>query len=150
MTARFRFRLDPVRTVRVRAEESAQASLADALRAEQEAEARLAAADARAVAARRAAADARRAGGLGGAELRAQEAWIGRTTSEIGMRSLEVDRLRTDTHARREVLADASRDRQVLDRLRDRRERAHRAEQERLEQQRLDEIALVLHSRRAA
>ncbi|MGE4426875.1 MAG: flagellar export protein FliJ [Solirubrobacteraceae bacterium] len=150
MTARFRFRLDPVRSVRRRAEESAQAALADAMRAERAAADRLAAAHALADDARRTAADARRSGGLCGAQLRAQELWIGRTVDETGQRALDVDRRRTDTEARRDVLAAASRDRQVLDRLRDRRARDHRVEQERLEQQRLDEIALVLHSRRSA
>ena len=150
VTQAFRFRLEPVRALSERRETEAQSALAAALADEAAARARLAEA-------RRTSEDALRGlgarlqdGVVSGAQLRAQEAWIGRTAGRCQELGLDLDRRTTECDARRGVLTEAARDHEVLARLRERRLAEHRAVQGRLEQDALDEIALGLHRRRAA
>ncbi|WP_210493810.1 flagellar export protein FliJ [Patulibacter sp. SYSU D01012] len=150
MSSAFRFRLEPVRAVSERKEEDAQSALAAALRTERAARERLDAAAGDVGAALRDAADRRATTALTGQDLLGQEAWIMRTTARRAELLLDLDRQVTETGARRALLADVSRERQVLERLRDRQQAAHRAAQERIAQDQLDEIALGLHRRRAS
>lgn len=150
MSASFRFRLEPVRRVRQRREDDARAELADALRREDEARRSHADAVARDRAARGHLRRTRRDATLTGAQLRAQEAWMARAAGEIASRELVLDRQVEESLARRALLADAARERQALDRLRQRRLEAHEAAVARAEQAHLDEIALALHRRSAA
>lgn len=149
VSASFRFRLEPVRRVRQRAEDDAKADLADALRREGDARRRHEAAVARERAAR---GQHRRQPGqaLSGADLRAGEVFLLRTADDASRQELELERQIQESLARRALLADAARDRQALDRLRERRLADHEAHERRVEQDQLDEIALVLHRRSAA
>ncbi|WP_320669648.1 flagellar export protein FliJ [Patulibacter defluvii] len=149
MTSGFRFRLEPVRRLRASREDEAQRALAAALRDEQQARRTVADAERRAAGALR---DQARAwtGPLSGDDLRARARWSERTAAGRDAARLELDRRRTATDARRGLLAAASRDRQLLDRLHDRRAAEHQEAAARDEQRQADEQALTLHRRRAA
>ncbi|MEV4422510.1 flagellar FliJ family protein [Patulibacter sp. NPDC049589] len=153
MSSAFRFRLEPVRALSERRETEAQSALAVALRQETSARDELAVAEERTRAAVRGLGACLGGGASGvvtGAQLRAQEAWIGRAALDREALMLDVDRRVTESDARRVLLADAARDHEVLERLRERRADEHRAEAVRHEQSALDEIALGLHRRRSA
>lgn len=150
MTSSFRFRLESVRALSAQRETEAQSALAAALADEAAARARLAEADERSRAALLGLGACMAEGPVTGAQLRAREAWIGRAAGQREERALDLDRRCTESDARRNVLAEAARDHEVLERLRQRRAAEHRAEQARLEQAALDEIALGLHRRRSA
>ena len=150
MTQAFRFRLEPVRALSERRETEAQSALAAALADETAARARLAEAERVSQDALRGLGDRLQGGVVSGAQLRAQEAWIGRTAGRCQELGLDLDRRTTECDARRGVLTEAARDHEVLERLRERRAAEHRAVQGRAEQEALDEIALGLHRRRAA
>jgi flagellar FliJ protein len=150
VTQAFRFRLEPVRALSERRETEAQSALAAALAEESAARVRLADAEEQSRAAVLGLGATMRGGIVSGAQLRAQEAWIGRTAVRRESLALDVDRRVTECDARRGVLTVAARDHEVLERLREKRAGEHRAEQARLEQESLDEIALGLHRRRSA
>lgn len=150
VTQAFRFRLEPVRALSERRETEAQSALAAALADESAARARLADAEQESRAAVLGLGSCMRGGSVTGAQLRAQEAWIGRTAGRCESLALDVDRRTTESDARRGVLTEAARDHEVLERLRLKRAAEHRAEQARQEQEALDEIALGLHRRRSA
>lgn len=149
VTRTFRFRLEPVRAHAERRETEAQSALAAALADETAARERLSAAEERSRAALTGL-GASLGGPVTGAQLRAQENWIGRTAGTCQELGLDLDRRATECDARRGLLTEAARDHEVLVRLRDRRAAEHRAEQARTEQGTLDEIALGLHRRRTA
>jgi flagellar export protein FliJ len=153
VTQAFQFRLEPVRSLAERRETEAQSALAAALADEASARSVLADAEARskaAVAALGTCLNTGSGGTVTGAQLRAQEAWIGSTTVQRQAAALDVDRRVTECDARRGLLVEASRDHEVLQRLRERRAAEHRATVGRIEQEALDEIALGLHRRRSA
>lgn len=150
VTSGFRFRLEPVRALRARGEERAQGALAAALDREQGVRRELADASARSRDARRQATPRPDGGRISGAELRAAAVWIDRTGQRQQELALALDRHVNDSVAHRGLLTEAARERQVLERLRERQQAAHRAEQGRVEQAELDEVALVLHRRRSA
>ncbi|WP_026911655.1 flagellar export protein FliJ [Patulibacter minatonensis] len=153
MPPSFQFRLEPVRSLAERRETEAQSALAAALADESSARSALADADARsraAVAALGTCLNAGSGGTVTGAQLRAQEVWIGSTLVHREAAALDVDRRVTETGARRGLLVEAARDHEVLERLRERRAAEHRATCARIEQEGLDEIALGLHRRRSA
>jgi flagellar FliJ protein len=64
--------------------------------------------------------------------------------------SLELARREAEVEARREVLAAAARDRQAIDKLKERRKAEHEAEWARRSQNTLDELALAVHRRGGA
>lgn len=150
MSQVFRFRLEPVRALSERRETEAQSALAAALADESAARVRLADAEQESRAAVLGLGACMQDGPVTGAQLRAQEAWIGRTAVRRESLALDVDRRVTESDARRGVLTVAARDHEVLVRLREKRAAEHRAAQDRLEQEALDEIALGLHRRRSA
>jgi flagellar FliJ protein len=146
VTRPFQFRLERVRALRERAEEEAREELASSLAIRMKGEAMLRAAAESVDGAR----DARRRSStadLSGAELRALAAYMERTTREQESAALELDRRAAEVNARRSALAVRSQERQVLERLKERRRDDHRREAERREGVLLDEIAIVAHRR---
>jgi flagellar FliJ protein len=149
VTRPFQFRLERVRALRERAEEQAREELASSLAIRMKGEAMLRAAAEGVDGARQ----ARRHGStaeLSGAELRALHAYIERAQREQESAALELDRRDAEVDARRSALAVRSQERQVLERLKDRRRADHRRESERREGVLLDEMAIVAHRRLGA
>ena len=149
MTRPFQFRLERVRELREHAEDQAREELASSLAIRMKGEAMLrAAADDMG-----AAHDARRKSStadLSGAELLALQAYLERAERQRESAALELDRRQAEVDARRQALAVRSQERQVLERLKDRRRDDHRRELERREGALLDEMAIVSHRRTEA
>ena len=148
MTRPFQFRLERVRALRERVEEQAREDLASSLAVRMKGEAMLRAAADDVDAAQ----DARRrtaTADLSGAELLALQAYLERTERQRESAALELDRRDAEVDARRQALTVRSQERQVLERLKDRRRADHKREMERREGALLDEMALTLHRRSA-
>jgi flagellar FliJ protein len=146
VTRPFQFRLERVRALRERAEDQAREDLASSLAVRMKGEAMLrAAADdmGAAQAARRSGATAN----LSGAELLALQAYLERTERQRESAALELDRREAEVDARRATLTERSKERQVLERLKDRRREDHRQEMQRREGALLDEMAITNHRR---
>jgi flagellar export protein FliJ len=81
-------------------------------------------------------------------DLLATDAYLQRreTSRNAALEALLVQERRIE--AQRNLLIEASRRRQTLEKLKLRRKSAHRAEQERLELAYLNEVSLLLHDRR--
>lgn len=149
-TPAFTFRLERVRTIRARAEERAREALSSELRARAQDEAQL----------RRAleAVDAARAHGrrrttsgrASAADFLSAQAYLERAERRRTEASLELSRRDAEVAARRQALAAAARDRQAIDKLKERRKAEHDAEWARRTQNTLDELALAVHRRGAA
>jgi flagellar FliJ protein len=149
VTRPFQFRLERVRELREHAEDQAREELASSLAIRMKGEAMLrAAADDMG-----AAHDARRKGStadLSGAELLALQAYLERAERQRESAALELDRREAEVDARRQALAVRSQERQVLERLKDRRKQDHRREMDRRDGVLLDEIAIAAHRRLGA
>ena len=146
MTRPFQFRLERVRALRERAEEQAQEELANSLAIRLKGEAMLRAAsesvdDAREARRRSSSAD------LSGADLIALQAYMERAQLQRESAALELDRREAEVDARRAALTQRSQERQVLEKLKERRAEDHRVESERRESVVLDEMALNMHRR---
>jgi flagellar FliJ protein len=145
----FTFGLERVRELREHHESQAKEQLAASLSHRVRQAAMLAAASERLAAAT----DTRRqqAGAVAtGYDLLAQERWLqslerDRVAAEASLHTVDAE-----VDARRTALGDASRDREVLERLKTRRREEHRREEARREGAELDEIALSRHVRRAS
>ena len=87
---------------------------------------------------------------LSGAELLALQAYLERTERRRESAALELDRREAEVDARRAALATRSQERQVLERLKERRQADHNREMERREGALLDEIAISAHRRMGA
>jgi flagellar FliJ protein len=149
VTRPFQFRLERVRELREHAEDQAREELASSLAVRMKGEAMLRAANEDAAAAQ----DARRqkaAADLTGAELLAMQAYLERTERQRESAALELDRREAEVDARRQALAVRSQERQVLERLKDRRRADHQREMDRREGALLDEMALAAHRRLGA
>ena len=149
MTRPFQFRLERVRALRERAEDQAREELASSLAIRMRGEAMLRAAAETVEGAR----DARRQSSvedLSGADLRAMNAYLERTQRERESAELELDRRAAEVDARRATLVARSQERQVLERLKERRQAEHQREADRVEGALLDEIAIVGHRRAEA
>jgi flagellar FliJ protein len=149
VTRPFQFRLERVRALRERAEEEAREELASSLAIRMKGEAMLRAAADTVDGAR----ETRRQSStleLSGADLRALHAYAERTQREQESAALELDRRDAEVEARRSTLATRSQERQVLERLKERRREDHRREADRREGVLLDEMALTLHRRAGA
>jgi len=85
---------------------------------------------------------------LNSSDLIAHERWMQALRREQEDKALHLDRLEAEVDARRSALGDASREREILERLKSRQLAAHRAEMDRREGVALDEIALNRHIRR--
>jgi flagellar protein FliJ len=149
VTRPFQFRLERVRALRERVEEQAREELASSLAVHLKGEAMLRAAADEVSGAQ----DARRRtsnADLSGAELLALQAYLERTERRRESAALELDRRQAEVDARRSTLVQRSQERQVLERLKDRRRADHNREMERREGALLDEIALAAHRRMGA
>ena len=149
MRQTFTFGLERVRELREHAEAQAKEELAASLHQRLKGVALLAAAsDALA-----AAAEARspQAGALQSAgDLLAHERWVQALRRDQDGAALSLDRLDAEVDARRASLGDASREREILERLKERQAGEHRALLARREGAELDEIALTMHQRQAS
>ena len=143
------FSLERVRAVREHAEEQAQEELASSLAVRTKGEAMLSAAADDLVGAHQAR-RSRSNGELSGAELIALQAYLERAERVRESAALELDRREAEVEARRAALTARSQERQVLERLKERRRADHDREMERRESVLLDEMALNAHRRMEA
>jgi flagellar FliJ protein len=148
-TPSFTFRLERVKTLRERAEARAQEDLARELNLRLRGEAMLREATYAASAATDAGRDAVQAR-TSGIDLIAAQAFIERAERTRREAALDLDRQDAEVAARRVALQAAARDRQVMDKLKERQKTDHDAHWARVAQGNLDEIALSVHRRGAA
>jgi flagellar FliJ protein len=149
-TPSFTFPLERVRSLRERAEERAREELSAELRIRDELSAALQAADDAVDAARAASRGAVASGRVSVAELRGLQTFIERREQLRAGASLDLDRQDAEVVIKRDRLAAAARDRQAIDKLRDRRKAEHEAEWALKIQSQLDELALAVHLRGGA
>jgi flagellar protein FliJ len=147
----FRFRLERVHDIRRQSERGAQEDLAAALGRQAGEEAALGRVDATIAGARE---SFRAAAGDGdlrpGTELAASHAYLERLAGRRAVAVRDLNSSRDEVGRRRRELEAAARERQALDRLRDRRRAEHERELARGESAQLDELALAGHRRRSA
>jgi flagellar protein FliJ len=147
-TARFRFGLERVREIRAHDEDKAKEAFAASLAQRMRGAALLAAAAAQlddAQASRRDAAPA-----ASGQDLVSMQAYLDRVEQSRRDAERELAQREAMLADRRRALTEASRRRQALDRLKERRAAEHAAEAARREGVLLDEVALAAHVRRGA
>jgi flagellar FliJ protein len=145
----FRFRLERVRELRERREDEARRELASALAEHFRAEERLRDAEQRIESARAAQLEAVRAP-RSGTDLLARQFYLERTETVRSLTREVVDQSEAQVDHRRALLTEAARERQALERLKQRRQAEHAAEAARVECLTLDEIAINNFRRRAA
>jgi flagellar FliJ protein len=142
----FTFKLERVRALRERKEDLAKEELAASLALRLRGEAMLQAA----------AENLEQARGLQRAsvgaamtadQLQAAQLYLERTERERESASLDLDRQDAEVESRRMALRTAAREREVLERLKERRRAEHRREADRREGALLDEMALNVHRR---
>ena len=149
MNRPFQFRLERVRALRERAEDSAKEDLAASLSHRLKGEALLRAAADRLDGARSAHRDAAGAP-VSGAQLLAAQSYLERAERARIAAAEDLHRREADVEVRRSALLQAARERQVLERLKERRRADHAVEAGRIEGAALDEMALAVHRRREA
>ena len=149
MNRPFQFRLERVRALRQSAEKSAKEELAESLSYRLKGEAMLRAAAERLEGAQ-AAWRGDSAGVVTGPQLMARQSYLERAERARMAAAEDLIRREADVEARRERLIAAARDRQALDRLKERRREDHRREESRTETAALDEMALSIYRRREA
>jgi flagellar protein FliJ len=149
-TPSFTFPLERVRSLRERAEERAREALSTELRAREELAAALERADEAVDCARAATRDAVTGGRVTSADLRGLQTFIERREQLRAEASLDLDRQEAEVAVSRERLAAAARDRQAIDKLKERRKAEHEAEWALKIQNQLDELALAVHRRGGA
>ena len=149
-TPSFTFRLERVRTIRERAEDRAREALTVELRNRAEGEALLRDATDAVTAARDAGRNTVTGGRISASDFLSAQAFLERTERLRFEASLELARREAEVHARRDVLAAAARDRQAIDKLKERQKAEHDAEWARRSQNTLDELALAVHRRGGA
>jgi len=145
----FRFRLERVRELRERREDVAKQELAIALADHFRAEEQLRVAEQRMVDARAAQLDA----ALSSSnvyDLLAHQAYLERTESAKRATRYDLECREVELADRRDSLRQAARDRQALERLKDRRRAEHQREEARMEGLELDEIAIINFRRSTA
>jgi flagellar FliJ protein len=143
----FTFRLERVRAVRERLEDQAKEELATSLSQRLRGEAMLRAATDELASAREKRVETLTGGVANGTDLVAAQAYLEHAQRTREARALELDRRETEVAARRPALAAAARERQVLERLKERRREDHVRESERLAGAAIDELALGVHRR---
>ena len=145
-TARFRFGLERVRELRAHDEDRAKEAFAASLTQRMRGAALLAAAsqqlDEAQATRREGSAEAT------GQDLVSMQAYLDRVEQSRRDAARELEQTEDAVAARRRALTEASRRRQALDRLKERRAAEYAAEEARRESARLDEIALSAHVRR--
>ena len=149
MRQTFKFRLERVRELREHTEAQAKEQLASSLHQRVRGAAMLAAAS-------QELADAAQVGRpqegaqQHAADLVAHERWMQALRRDQEDKALTLDRLDAEVDARRSALGAASREREVLERLKERKRSEHAAVAARREGAMLDELATTLHIRQAA
>lgn len=149
MVTAFQFRLERVRALRERGEDLAKEELAGALSRRTDCEERLRATGETLDAAR----DQQRslsAVSTSSFELIARQQYLERVERDRVAGQQDLVRHDADVQARRAALVVAARERQALERLKERQRVDHARELARAEGAELDEIALTLHRRRAS
>ena len=147
-TPSFTFRLERVRTLRERAEEQAREALTLQIRHRDEGRTLLDEARANVHAARDLNRNAMATGGMTSAvNLLAIQSYVERTEQLQNSAALELSRREAEVDAKRDHLAAAARDRQAIDKLKERQLAEHNAEWARKSQNTLDELALAVHRR---
>jgi flagellar FliJ protein len=146
-TPSFTFRLERVKSLREQAEGQAREALARELALRVRGEALLREAAHAASVARETGRDAVSRTGVSGADMLAAQTWIERAERMRREAALDLDRQDAEVGARRDSLAAASRDREIIARLEARRRAEHERESARVEQIALDEMALAVHRR---
>jgi flagellar FliJ protein len=145
----FKFRLERVHDIRRQRERGAQEELAAALGREAGGQAALGQVDATIEDARE---QFRGVSGYGealsGTDLAASQAYLERLAGRRAVAVRDLNASRDEVGRRRRDLETAARERQALDRLRDRRRAEHDREAARVEGNQLDELALAGHRRR--
>jgi flagellar FliJ protein len=149
-TPSFTFRLERVRTLRERAEERAREELAKELQLRVRGEAILRQATSAASAARDQGRDAVLSARTSASDLQAAQAYIERAERARREAALDLDRQDAEVAARRDALAAAARDREAIDRLKDKQRAEFENEWARRAQNQLDEVALGVHRRGGA
>ena len=149
-TPSFTFRLERVRTLRERAEERAREALSAELRVRAEGEALLRHATDAVGAARDAGRYAVTGGRVSAIDLMAAQNFLEKTERTRVEAELELARREAEVDVKRQLLATAARDRQAIDKLKERRKAEHDAEWARRSQNTLDELALAVHRRGGA
>jgi flagellar FliJ protein len=142
----FTFKLERVRALRERKEELAKEELAASLALRLRGEAMLHAAYENVEEARRLQRSAA-SSSMTAAELQAAQAYLERTERERESASLDLDRQDAEVEARRMALQNAAREREVLERLKERRRTEYLRESERRQGAVLDEMAITMHRR---
>jgi flagellar FliJ protein len=145
----FTFRLERVRSLRVRAEDAAREELARELSHRIRGEALLKEAT-HAVSMARVAGRDRVVAGASGADLLAAQAWMERVERRRTDAVADLDRRDAEVERSRAALAEAAREREAIERLKRRRRADHDAEVLRRAQTALDEVALTVHRRGSA
>jgi flagellar FliJ protein len=148
----FKFRLERVHDIRRQKERGAQEELAVALGRQAGEEQALGQVDATITDARERFRDAASGCGetLPGSDLAATNAYLERLAGRRAVAVRDLNASVDEVGRRRHDLELAARDRQALDRLRDRRRAEHTREAARSESSQLDELALAGHRRRQA
>jgi flagellar protein FliJ len=145
----FRFGLERVRELRAHAEDRAREEFAASMASRERDAAALAAAEDLVRHARESLRDGS-ATGLSGQDLIAHQMWLERVEADRRLAELQVARREAEVESRRHALAAATREREVIERLRDRHRAEHDAADARRSAAALDEMALSIHRRRAA
>jgi flagellar FliJ protein len=149
-TPSFTFRLERVRTIRERAEDRAREALTVELRNRAEGEAMLRDATDAVSAAREAGRCTVSSARVAATDFISAQAFLERQERLRVEASLELSRREAEVEARRAALASAARDRQAIDKLKERRKAEHDAEWARRAQNTLDELALAVYRRGGA
>jgi flagellar protein FliJ len=145
----FRFGLERVRELRAHAEDRAREEFAASMASRERDAAALAAAEDLVRQARESLRDGS-ATGLSGQDLIAHQMWLQRVEADRRLAELQLARREAEVESRRQALAGATREREVIERLRDRHRAEHDAADARRSAAALDEMALSIHRRRAA
>lgn len=145
----FTFRLERVRTLRESAEDAAREELARELSHRVRGEALLRQAT-HAVSAARSAGRDTVSSGASGADLMAAQVWMERAERHRLDAVADLHRLEGEVTRSRAALAEAAREREVIERLKRKQKANHEAEVLRVAQIALDEIALTVHRRGTA
>jgi flagellar protein FliJ len=146
----FTFRLERVRSLRERAEDTAREELARELSHRVRGEALLRQATSAVSSARDAGRDTVLKAGASGADLLAAQAWMERVERHRLDAVADLDQRDAEVARSRAALTEAAREREVIERLKRRRRADHDAEALRRSQIVLDEVALTVYRRGSA
>ena len=146
----FTFRLERVRALRERGEDLAKQQLAGALSHRQGCEERLRETGAELDLARARQRDLAAGGPASAMDMIARQQYIERVERNRLQGQHELVQSEAEVERRRASLVEAARDRQALERLKDRRRADHALALKRFEGAEMDEIALTVHRRSAA